>query len=82
MVGKGSCDSQTSASAKRQNNSEIELKKQFVIVRPICFLCSSGKRPATRQPNIVSTFYEFFCGLIIIGCHGNTKVGFTLFYGM
>ncbi len=36
------------------NNSEIvELKKQFAI-RPI-FLCrSSGKRPATRQPKLVS----------------------------
>ena len=33
----------------------IELKKQFAIVRPICFLCrSSGKRPSTRQPNLVA----------------------------
>ena len=38
------------------NNEEVlELKKQFAIVRPICFLCrSSGKRPATRQPNLMA----------------------------
>jgi len=38
------------------NDSEIvELKKQFAVVRPICFLCrSSGKRPSTRQPNLIA----------------------------
>ena len=38
------------------NDSEtVELKKQFAIVRPICFLCRSrGKRPTTRQPNLVA----------------------------
>ena len=29
-----------------------ELRLQYTVVRPICFLCrSSGKRPATRQAN-------------------------------
>ena len=34
------------------DDSIKELRKQFAIVRPICFLChAGGKRPATRQPN-------------------------------
>ena len=38
------------------NDDEImELKRQYAIVRPICFLChSSGKRPSTRQPNLTA----------------------------
>lgn len=38
------------------NDSEImDLKKQFAIVCPICFLCrSNGKWPSTRQPNLIA----------------------------
>jgi len=34
------------------DDSIKELRKQFAIERPICFLCrAGGKRPSTRQPN-------------------------------
>ena len=34
-----------------EDDSIKELRKQFAIVRPICFRRAGGKRPATRQPN-------------------------------
>ena len=41
-----------SQEALLENDQIRELRKQYAVVRPICFICySSGKRPATRQCN-------------------------------
>ena len=38
-----------------ENEEITELKQQFAVVRPICRQCrSSGKCPATRQPNLMA----------------------------
>ena len=42
----------TSEESLVEDDNILQLRKEFAIVRPICFLCrSSGKRPATRQAN-------------------------------